>query len=189
MARTALVIVDMIEAYLAPGEPLHCEAAGKIVPAINRLARAIRDEAGLVVFANTSLTSPDDPIARKWGMHAVAGTRGAQVWRGIETESADLVVAKTSYNAFFRSTLDEVLRGNGVDKVAIAGIHTHVCVLLTAAAASDLGYQVTVFEDAMTTGRQANHDTRLRFFSTHIGTLTDVSRFLEALGDEQDGKS
>jgi nicotinamidase/pyrazinamidase len=181
MPKHSLVIVDMIEAYLTPGQKLYCDAAPKIVPAINLLACATREKEGVVVFANTTLTSPDEPIARKWGMHAVAGTSGPNVWHEIERGPADFIVPKTSYNSFFRTSLDDLLRSQDVESVAIAGIHTHVCVLLTAAAASDYGYDVTAFEDAMTTSYRPNHETRLRFFSTHIGTLTTVPEYISAL--------
>lgn len=181
MTGSALLVVDMIEAYLSPGGPLFCEAAQAIVPVINKLAEATRRSDGLVVFANTTLSSPDDPIARRWGMHAVAGTEGPKVWRDIDQAASDLVIPKTSYNSFFRTSLDDDLRAHGVEAVAVVGIHTHVCVLLTAAAASDYGYDVTALEDAMTTSYRPNHDTRLRFFSTHLGTLTDSAGYINQL--------
>lgn len=181
MPKHSLVIVDMIEAYLTPGQKLYCDAAPKIVPAINLLASEMRKKEALIVFANTTLTSPDDPIARKWGMHAIAGTSGPNVWNGIERDTGDVIVPKTSYNSFFRTSLHELLSSKNVETVAIAGIHTHVCVLLTAAAASDYGYDVTAFEDGMTTSYRPNHETRLRFFSTHIGTLTTVSEYVSTL--------
>ncbi len=180
MNEFSLIIVDMINAYLAPGGKLYCKEAHAIIPAINRLVRHVRTEGGTIIFANTSLASEQDPIARKWGMHAVQGTESTEPWHELSREDNDRVVEKTSYNAFFRTNLNEVLRSANASSVGIVGIHTHVCVLLTAAMASDLGYEVVTFRDAMTTGYRPNHDTRLRFFETHIGRLTKVNDFIRS---------
>lgn len=181
MQTKALVIVDMIEAYLAPGGKLYCEAALEIVDTINRVAGAVRDNGGHVFFANTTLSSPTDPIARRWGMHAIKGSKEADVWRGMDRQPHDTIVPKTSYNSFFKTSLNLALRKRSVDSIAVVGIHTHVCVLLTAAAGADYGYDVIALEDAMTTSYRPNHETRLRFFSTHIGTLTNSSEYIRQL--------
>lgn len=171
MEKTALIIVDMIVAYLAPGQRLYCEKCRQIIPAIDQVAKFCRANGIPVIFANTTLSSPTDPIARKWGMHAVEGTSDCNVVEGIDVGVDDRVVPKTSYNAFFKTNLDEILRHLQIKRVVIAGIHTHVCVLLTSAAAADLGYEVVVLEDCITTSYEPNHQSRLRFFSTHIGKL------------------
>jgi nicotinamidase/pyrazinamidase len=189
MPRHALIVVDMIRAYLEPAGPLACEAAHAIVPTIAALAEQVRVSGGLVVFANTALSSPDDPIARRWGMHARRGTTECEVWPELGRAPQDLVVEKTSYNAFFRNDLDALLRAAGVETVAIAGIHTHVCVLLTAAAAADLGYDVITIQDAVTTDRRENHDSRLRFFASHVGELIGSAEYIARLSGEAPPRS
>lgn len=175
----AIVVVDMINAYMTPDSKLNCKEAHSIVENINKLTGRVRSSGGLVVFANTSLVSSEDPIAKRWGLHARRDTTECNVYPDIDTRPMDQIVLKRSYNSFYETDLDLTLRSNSIRTLLVVGIHTHVCVLLTASAASDRGYDVVAFQDAMTTGYQPNHDTRLRFFSSHVGELTTTAQYLK----------
>ena len=48
-ARSAFVVIDMQNYFVAEGFPLEVPVAREIVPNINRLAAAMRDAGGLVV--------------------------------------------------------------------------------------------------------------------------------------------
>src|SRR5882757_10418842 len=56
-AKTALVVVDMQNGFMLP-EVGHapCQMAFEIVPNINRLAQAVRDTGGTVVWIQTAYT-------------------------------------------------------------------------------------------------------------------------------------
>ena len=45
-ARTALVVVDLQNGFMVPGQPAEIAQAREIVPAVNRLARATRAAGG-----------------------------------------------------------------------------------------------------------------------------------------------
>ncbi|MFY9487154.1 MAG: isochorismatase family protein [Solirubrobacterales bacterium] len=62
----------------------------------------------------------------------------------------DLVVVAPTANAFLGSSLDLVLRINGIDKLAFAGWPTEVAVHSTLRRANDLGFECIVLEDACT---------------------------------------
>ena len=54
-AKTALVVVDMQNAFMLPGVAhALCPMAEKIVPNINRLAQAVRETGGTVVWIKTT---------------------------------------------------------------------------------------------------------------------------------------
>src|SRR2546422_10333641 len=56
--KTALVVVDMQNAFMLPGVAhALCPMAEKIVPNINRLAAAVRATGGAVVWIKTTFTS------------------------------------------------------------------------------------------------------------------------------------
>src|SRR5258706_5379711 len=48
--RTALLVIDMQNAFVAPGAPIEVPAARSIVPAINRLAAALRKRGMPVIW-------------------------------------------------------------------------------------------------------------------------------------------
>ena len=53
-ARTALVVVDMQNYFVAEGFPLEVPLARAIVPNINRMAKALRAAGGAVAWVQTS---------------------------------------------------------------------------------------------------------------------------------------
>src|SRR5258706_11425453 len=57
-AKTALVVVDMQNAFMLPGVAhALCPMAEKIVPNINRLAQAVRETGGAVGWIKTTFTA------------------------------------------------------------------------------------------------------------------------------------
>src|SRR5262245_16951992 len=51
--ETAFVVVDMQNYFMAPGQQVEIPTAREIVPNINRLAHALRDAGGLVIWIRT----------------------------------------------------------------------------------------------------------------------------------------
>jgi nicotinamidase-related amidase len=61
------------------------------------------------------------------------------------------VVVKNYPSSFEKTNLDDLLKGYGVEELAIAGFMTHVCVNSTARAAFNRGYRTTVVGNATAT--------------------------------------
>lgn len=177
--QTAILVVDMINDYLSPEGRIICERGRDIILPINSVLAFCRSRGGSVVFCNTEIRDGNEPIARRWGVHAEAGAFASKLYDQLDVATLDIIVPKSSYNAFFQTELERTLRQKSIRHVVVVGIHTHVCVLLTSAAAYDYGFDVIVLEDCMTTGYRANHESRLRFFSTHLGTLSNSAEFIK----------
>src|SRR5258708_1922762 len=66
-AKTALVVVDMQNAFMLPGVAhALCPMAEKIMPNINRLAQAVRDTGGTVVWIKTTFK---DDARQNWSTY------------------------------------------------------------------------------------------------------------------------
>jgi nicotinamidase-related amidase len=68
------------------------------------------------------------------------------------------VFRKHVNSAFIGTDLETHLRGNGVDSLVVVGTTTDHCVSSTARMASDLGFDVTVVEDATATHDRTGQD-------------------------------
>jgi nicotinamidase-related amidase len=90
----------------------------------------------------------DDPDLLAWGRHAVRGSPGAAIWHELAPAAPDLVVAKPSYSAFFRSELEVVLDRLGVDTLILVGCLTELGILATATDAMQRGFAVEVPPDS-----------------------------------------
>ena len=140
MPPTALLLIDIQNDYFAGGlKPLDdmAAAAGQ---AAALLARARRD--GWPVFhVRHVAASSEAPFFRP-------GTPGADIHDAVAPQAGERVVEKGRPNAFHGTDLETSLRDAGCEDVVICGAMSQMCIDATARAAVDLGFTVTVAEDA-----------------------------------------
>jgi len=175
-ARTALVVVDLQNGFMAPGQPAEVAQAREIVPNVNRLARATRAAGGMVAWIQNTIT-PDtekswsvwfDHFAREeWGPRMrqafTPGDFGHALYAELETAEGDLRVRKTRFSALIQgsSDLDAMLRARGIDTLIIVGTATNVCCESTARDAMMLNYKVFFVSDANACRTDAEHNATL----------------------------
>lgn len=171
-ARTALLVIDMQHAWLAPGHSmLEIPAARDIVPNINRIGRALRDAGGTVAFTQHSwgewpeffdlFTPPgfkDDAIAK-----TAPGTPGHELWHEMEADAADIRVIKNRPSAFIQgsSDLHEILQARGIDTLIVTGTLTNACCEASTRDAAALNYKVIFVGDATATRSDVEHNAAL----------------------------
>ena len=141
----ALIVIDMLNDFVT-GE-LKTERAKRIIPNIRRLIQAARD-AGIPVIYSNDAHLPVDSELKKWGEHAMKGTRGAEVIPQLKAGKSDYVLEKRTYSGFFETGLDLVLREIDVDTIILTGLHANICVRHTAADGFFRGYKIVVPKDA-----------------------------------------
>ena len=93
----------------------------------------------------------------------VEGTTGAEVSAAAEETNGEPVIIKQTFDGFLKSDLERWLRDNDKRFVLVAGLVTSVCVLLTAAAAAQRGYLVSVIEDCCADKPEAHVHTLERY--------------------------
>ncbi|MGH7089077.1 MAG: isochorismatase family protein, partial [Stellaceae bacterium] len=141
-AKTALVVVDMQNAFLMDGVGHSvCPEARDIVPNINRLAGTVRRTGGVVVWIKTRSTAQSLkewsngyeillPDRRRHRIEALTeGSEGYALWAALEPLPQDLYVDKERFSAFLpeSSPIAPMLRARGIDTVVITGTVTNVC--------------------------------------------------------------
>jgi len=192
-ARTALVVVDMQNHFVAPGFPAEVPLSREIVPNINRLARAMRAAGGTVVWIQTTaaggleqwsnyhrhMLTPERRQKRLASLDEAA--EGFKLYPALEVLPDDLRVKKIKYSAFIAgsSDIDAQLKSRGIDSVLITGTATNVCCESSARDAMMLDYRVTMLSDANATWTDEEHAATLDSFLLFFG---DVMTADEAIG-------
>jgi ureidoacrylate peracid hydrolase len=196
VSRTALVVIDMQNAFLRPGAPSETPMARAIVPQINRLAQAVRAGGGVVAFAQGSF-QPSGPEA--WPLffeHMVnpafsaailqaltPGHPDHELWPELDVQAGDVRVRKKRYSAFFPGacSLPEQLRERGVDTVIITGTLTNVCCEASARDAMMGDFKTVMVSDANAARSDAEHlaalVTLVQFFAD-VRSTNDVLAML-----------
>ncbi len=167
MHKYGLLVIDMLKDFVYGS--LKCERAQRIIPNIKELILTARNSDIPVIYANDSHIAGVDHEFRLWGQHAVRGSEGALVIDDLKPTDKDFIVSKRRYSAFFETGLDPLLRELGVDTLMLTGIHTHLCVLHTAADAFFRCYNLIVVRDAVEAFTDEYHVWGLNFMEKFYG--------------------
>lgn len=195
-ARTALVVVDLQNAFMMPGVA-HAEVpmAREIVPNVNRLAAGLRAAGGTVVWI---ITTYDKAIDQEWSVYyrmstpaagakrseALAkGSIGHQIWSELDVREGDPIVEKRRFSAFIQGSgeLDKVLKARGIDNLLVTGTVTGVCCESTARDAMMLNYQVTMVTDGNASYSDEEHNRALAAFYSTFGDIMSTDELIAAM--------
>jgi ureidoacrylate peracid hydrolase len=193
--KTALLVIDMQNAFVAPGAPVEVPKAREIVPNINRLAAELRKRGVPVIWVlHENREGGRDwdgffgrfvaPEARAKAAAALtAGSDLQKLWSTLQTAPEDIRLAKNRYSAFIpgASTLQAELKKRNVDTVLIAGTKTNVCCECTARDAMMLDYNVVMLSDCTAALSDNEHRATLENMIQQFGDVLTADEALRLL--------
>ena len=200
MSNSALLIIHMQNDVVKEGgfidwlvdegvSPPHLEGIRAIIPNINELAAAMREAGRPVVFGNVEVKADySDALYPYWKVPRVMerpffveGTWGAETVEELGPQSGDYLVIGKSWNCFYRSEMDKLLRKLKVNTVIVTGIHTDACALLTANGAIERGYYVIYVNDGTAALHEDDHMCGIVAVGKAIGELKSTDQVIEML--------
>jgi nicotinamidase-related amidase len=147
MARSALVVIDMLNSYEhADAEHLTSSVKQVVEPMAGLLKRAA-DEDVLTIYVNDnfgSWTSNRDDLIKQ----AMGGKFRELVEPILPAEDA-LFVVKARHSAFYQTPLEYLLAQEGVDRIVMTGQVTEQCILYSALDAYIRHLEVVIPRDAV----------------------------------------
>jgi ureidoacrylate peracid hydrolase len=182
-ARTAVVIVDMLNEFCKPGGAMVLPGYETLVPPQRRLIEAARRVGCPILFIVDSHRPNirQDREFLKRTPHCLEGTWGARVIDELAPREDDIFVVKRRYSAFFGTDLDLTLKDLGIESVVVAGVVTNICVRSTVHDAFFLGYTAVVPEDCVAATGPREQASSLYDIATHFGTVCDSGQVIAAL--------
>ncbi len=196
--KTALVVVDMQNYFVADGMPSCAPEARTIVPNINRLAHTTRTAGGTVIWIQTEALSadPEDWANRKEAVSAEGWAKrqsllaksgdGFAIYSTCAVLPEDQIAIKYRYSAFipYPSELDGMLRQLGIDTLLVTGVATSTCCKSTARDAAMWGYRTIMVSDGNADQTDALHNHTLGKFLVTFGDVQSTDDLLAKLGCE-----
>ncbi|MDB5379054.1 MAG: rutB [Rubritepida sp.] len=214
-AETAMIIVDMQNAYAMPGGYL--DVAGfdvsgipPVIPMVAKAAAAARAAGMPVIFFQNgfdpSYSDAGTPASPNWhksnalktmrakpeyaGKLLARGSWDHALVDGLTPQPGDLVVPKTRYSGFYNTNIDSLLRARGIRNIVFTGIATNVCVESSLRDAYHLEYFCVVLEDAThAAGPDFAQKAALYNIETFFGWVSTVADFCGAIGQSPDNAS
>jgi nicotinamidase-related amidase len=160
-ARTALVVIDMQNDFVARGGSLLVPDAAATVPAIRRLLELARTNGMRVVYSQDTHRR-GDPEWDVWPEHCRQGSWGWEIVAELAPAPDETVLPKVRFDAFYGTPLDHLLRLWGVDTLVVCGTGANCCVHYTAASAALRWYGVVIPRDAISALEPFDLETSLR---------------------------
>lgn len=194
-ASTALLVVDMQRYFMEEPYAGACPVAQEIVPNVNRLASALRNAGGMVVWLQmeappldtgdwSALRGRFSPGSAKARWDSLKdGNSGFELWPRLEVHQSDQRIIKSRYSAFIMgsSHLDDVMKEAGVDTLLIAGVATNVCCESTARDAMMLNYRVMMVSDGCAAASDSEHAASLGNFYLFFGDVQTTEQVIGLL--------
>ena len=156
-----------------------------VIPNIRRLQNGFRNN-GLEVIHTRIQSLTQDGRDRGAGhkrlhLHAPPGSKEAEFLPEVAPIGDEIVINKTSSGVFSTTNLYYVLKNLGIDALFVVGVYTNECVDTTVRAACDLGFLVTVVDDACTTVTPALHDATLATLRDRYARVISTQQALEEI--------
>jgi nicotinamidase-related amidase len=135
-----LLIIDIQRDYF-PGGAYPLVEPEAAAASARKVLDAFRAAGDPVIHMKHVWDAPDAEFMRP-------GTEGIEIHTEVEPADGELVLEKTSPNAFVATQLEDELRKRSGDDLVVAGMMSSMCVDATVRAAADLGFSPTVVHDA-----------------------------------------
>ena len=175
--KTALLVIDIQKDYFPGGKyPLvNPEDAAKKA---YMLLQCFREHGGHHVHIQHISLEPDATFFIK-------GDSGSDIHDIVAHFEGEPIVYKHEPNSFLNTNLFEILKEWKVERVVITGMMTHMCVDATARAASDLGFQVILAEDACATRNLKYDETVIPADLVHKSFLAALKSYGKVMKSEE----
>ncbi|CAN5443526.1 pyrimidine utilization protein B [soil metagenome] len=207
-AITAVIVIDMQNAYASPGGYLDLagfdiSGAKGVIQNIKGVLEVARSAGVQVIYFqngwDADYVAAGGPGPPNWHksnalktMRARPELHGTLLARGtwdyelvdeLKPQAGDIQLHKTRYSGFFNSQLDSVLRARGIRNLVFVGIATNVCVESTLRDGFFLEYFGVVLEDAThQAGPEFVQKAALYNIETFFGWVSSVADFKGVVG-------
>src|SRR5579864_4682772 len=202
LRKSAIVIVDMQNAFASKGGMLDITDASRVIRVIRSIIEAARQNGVAVVYLRMAYKpdlsdsgGPNSPNFHKElamtlmcsrpelkGKVLTEGTWDAEIVEDLAPQPGYLIITKTRYSGFAGTPLDSQLRMRGIQYLFFAGIATNVCVESTLRHAYFHDYWPILLRDAaMPAGPPAAHDATLFNVESFFGWTTSSQDLISQL--------
>jgi isochorismate hydrolase len=184
--ESALLILDMQRFFLDEDSHAFIPSAVPIIPRIRRLADMYILKGLPVIMTRHVNSKADAGLMAEWWKDLIdANKEASDIIPELRSPDA-LVIQKSQYDAFYRTSLDASLRDKGIAQLVITGVMTHLCCETTSRSAFMRGFSVFFPVDGSATYNEDFHQATLLNLSHGFARIVLMDDLLNQLGAGQD---
>ena len=187
---SALLIIDMQNAFLEPGALLEAPMGRDIIARLAQLIEVCRDLDVPLIWVRLDCSEPYGglllekyPSLREQRV-LFKGTHSFELFPDVPPPvENEFHIVKHKYDAFHRTDLDTLLRNIGADTVIITGVTTNCCCESTARSAFEHDYKVAFTSDGTAAFEKRLHEATLDTVRELFGRVLSVAEVIRELGE------
>jgi len=157
----ALLVLDMQDYFLDKDSHAFIPSALAILPQIKRLIKAFSHHNLPVIFTRHLNTPADAQMMGRWWKDLITEDNPQSKVTAELYDPSLTVINKTQYDAFYKTSLEELLRKDHIKQLTITGVMTHLCCETTARSAFIRGFEVLFPVDGTATYNEKFHRATL----------------------------
>jgi nicotinamidase-related amidase len=104
---------------------------------------------------------------------------GAEINSIVKPIPGEKIISKDEVNCFLNTDLLDYLKANHIKNLVICGMQTHMCVEAATRAASDLGFNCLLINDACATKNVTFGDKTVKAEDVHNSTLATLKNYAQ----------
>jgi nicotinamidase-related amidase len=175
--KNALLVIDIQKDYF-PGGKMELIGPEEAAKNARELLQCFREHREYHVHIQHVATRPDAAFF-------LPGDTGADIHDSVAHFEGEPLVIKHHPNAFRETKLLSMLQAEGIERLIITGMMTHMCIDATTRAAADLGFQVVVAGDACATRDLTYGESTIPADHVHKAFLSALKAYGEVMSSEQ----
>lgn len=162
--NSALIVVDMQRYFLDEASHAFLDNAPEVAENTRRLVDQYREKGLPIIFTRHALRDDSEAgiMGTWWGDSLRDDDPMSEIVDGLKPLQGEVVIRKTRYSAFIGTDLESILESQGVERLLITGVMTHLCCESTARDAFMRDFEVFFVVDATSSSDDDLHLSSLR---------------------------
>ena len=154
-----------------------------VLPNIKRLLKTFRDNKMEIIHTRIQSLTHDGRDRstghKRLGLLAPPGSKEAEFLPEVAPQGDEIVLNKTASGVFSSTNLNYVLQNLNIHELVVAGVYSNECVETTIRDACDIGYLVSMIEDACTTVTPELHKATVMTLRDRYAEIVTTDQIVE----------
>lgn len=154
-----------------------------VIPNIQKLLQLFRKNKFEVIHTRIQALTKDGRDRsnghKRLGLHAAPGSKEAEFLEEVAPVDDEIVINKSASGLFSSTNANYVLQNMGINELVVVGVYTNECVETTVRDACDLGYLVSLVDNACTTVTPELHRASITTLRNRYADIVSTEEIIQ----------
>ncbi|ABS60345.1 isochorismatase family protein [Fervidobacterium nodosum] len=172
LSNPALLVIDVQNYFFDKTSPAYLRGSERVLENIKEITNSVM---GKIPIIGTLHIGGSNPLKKWWGN--IVEVEWTKLM--VEDYKFNHIIKKDTYDAFYKTSLEEILNFLKVDQLIITGVMTHLCCETTARSAFVRGYEVIMVEDCLWDKDEWYHYASLKNLAHGFAVISNKEEILK----------